>query len=271
MRPILVGFCTALLLNPCASAQSPVSHVVAPAPAAKLEIRPVPPELTRRFEPLYAALKPSARDWIDLQAKIEAQRPRPNLNALRAAIRQRFPLLFPPAGFRQPGAASLQQSDSDIDAVVFVVLAQTAQSVQANIEADAQQIQALTQDINALRQALEQLNQDMAALQKSARRDSPCNTPSCRSLPSTLAFLNKSSANLRHSTHFQAPARLTLAQLQALVNQMESALSTVGDDAQLANVDLQNTLQKQSQTLQLISDTEKTMHDTAMSIIANLK
>ncbi|HME57334.1 MAG TPA: hypothetical protein VKF63_03285 [Terracidiphilus sp.] len=261
MRPIFFGCFTALLLSLAAGGQSPASHAITPAPAAKIEIRPIPPELLQRYEPLHAALKPSARAWVEQQARIEAQRPNHDLNALRAAIRQRFPGSFSaPASLRQGG---------DIDAVVFVVLVQTSQNVQANIEADAEQIQALMQDINALRQALEQLNQDMAALPKSARRDSLCNTPSCRSLPSTLAFLNKSSTNLRHPTHFQAPASLTLAQLQVLVNQMESALSTVGDDSQLANVDLQN-LQQQQQTLQMLSDIEKLLNDTAMSVIRHL-
>lgn len=37
----------------------------------------------------------------------------------------------------------------------------------------------------------------------------------------------------------------------------EHGLNTIGDDAQLANVDLQNVLQKQQQTLQMISNISK--------------
>jgi hypothetical protein len=44
-------------------------------------------------------------------------------------------------------------------------------------------------------------------------------------------------------------------------------LNSVGDDAQLANVDLQNILQKQQQTLQMMSNISKMMHDTAMAVI----
>jgi hypothetical protein len=44
-------------------------------------------------------------------------------------------------------------------------------------------------------------------------------------------------------------------------------LNTVGDDAQLTYVDLQNMLQKQQQTLQMLSNISKMLHDTAMSII----
>lgn len=43
------------------------------------------------------------------------------------------------------------------------------------------------------------------------------------------------------------------------------------NDAQLANIDLQNVLQKQQKTLQTISNVMKTFHDTAKSIIRNLR
>jgi hypothetical protein len=51
---------------------------------------------------------------------------------------------------------------------------------------------------------------------------------------------------------------------------IEDKLETVGDDAQLANVDLQNILQKQQQTLQMLSTISKLLHDTAMSVIRKI-
>lgn len=54
------------------------------------------------------------------------------------------------------------------------------------------------------------------------------------------------------------------------VTQLEQALATAGDDAQLADVDLQNTLQKQQQTLQMLSNVSRMMNDTAMGIIRNI-
>lgn len=47
-------------------------------------------------------------------------------------------------------------------------------------------------------------------------------------------------------------------------------LQTIGDDAQLANTDLQNALQKQQQTLQTISNVSKMLHDTAMGVIRKI-
>ena len=56
----------------------------------------------------------------------------------------------------------------------------------------------------------------------------------------------------------------------ALVKKWEEKLSSVGDDAQLANIDLQNALQKQQQTLQTMSNVSKMLHDTAMSVIRKI-
>lgn len=51
---------------------------------------------------------------------------------------------------------------------------------------------------------------------------------------------------------------------------MEDKLNAAGDDAQLANVDLQNVLQKQQQTLQMMSNMSKMLHDTAMATIRKI-
>ena len=62
----------------------------------------------------------------------------------------------------------------------------------------------------------------------------------------------------------------TKAELQAYQEEVEDNLNTVGEDAQMANLDLQNALQKQQQTLQMMSNISKMLHDTAMSIIRKI-
>jgi hypothetical protein len=62
----------------------------------------------------------------------------------------------------------------------------------------------------------------------------------------------------------------TKGQLEAYIEGLEEQLSSVGDDAQLANVDLQNMLQKQQQTLLMMSNISKMLHDTAMAIIRKM-
>ena len=46
---------------------------------------------------------------------------------------------------------------------------------------------------------------------------------------------------------------------------------SVGDDAQLANIDLQNALQKQSQYVQMLSNISRQTGDSASAIIRNIK
>ena len=56
----------------------------------------------------------------------------------------------------------------------------------------------------------------------------------------------------------------------ATIQSLEQELQTVGDDAQLANIDLQNSLQRQQQTLQTMSNVSKMLHDTAMAIVRKI-
>jgi hypothetical protein len=62
----------------------------------------------------------------------------------------------------------------------------------------------------------------------------------------------------------------TKEELDTHIQNLEETLNSVGDDAQLANVDLQNMLQKQQQTLQMMSNIAKMLHDTAMAVIRKI-
>jgi methyl-accepting chemotaxis protein len=57
---------------------------------------------------------------------------------------------------------------------------------------------------------------------------------------------------------------------EAAIADWEKQLDSIGDDAQLANVDLQNILQKQQQTLQMMSNISKMLHDTAQAVIRKM-
>ena len=58
--------------------------------------------------------------------------------------------------------------------------------------------------------------------------------------------------------------------LDVAIDQLEKELQQIGDDDQLANIDLQNALQKQQQTVQLLSALSKTLHDVAMGVIRKI-
>ena len=44
-----------------------------------------------------------------------------------------------------------------------------------------------------------------------------------------------------------------------------------GNDAQLANIDMQNMLQKKQQFMQMLSQISKMLHDTAMAVIRKME
>jgi hypothetical protein len=51
---------------------------------------------------------------------------------------------------------------------------------------------------------------------------------------------------------------------------LETPLAGLDRDAQLANVDLQNALQKQQQTLQMMSNISKMLADTAQAVVRKI-
>jgi len=62
----------------------------------------------------------------------------------------------------------------------------------------------------------------------------------------------------------------SIALLENEIARWNDRLATMGDDAQLANIDLQNALQKQQQTLQMMSNISKMLHDSAMAVIRKM-
>lgn len=65
--------------------------------------------------------------------------------------------------------------------------------------------------------------------------------------------------------------RILMADVELSIRQLEEELQSVGEDAQLMNLDLQNVIQAQQQTMQTLSNVSKALHDAAMAIIRNIK
>lgn len=89
----------------------------------------------------------------------------------------------------------------------------------------------------------------------------------------TRADIEEQAAKVQRYNEMKSRVRSQIEQSRAQQREasqivtMEAVQSTIGDDAQLANIDLQNQLQKQQQTLQTMSNVSKMLHDTAMAII----
>ena len=92
-------------------------------------------------------------------------------------------------------------------------------------------------------------------------------TEDLRSYAEKVKFFNEAKKQVRDELH---RAREALGEADSHIESLEDKLNSVGDDAQLANVDLQNIVQKQQQTLQMMSNISKQMHDTALSLIRKI-
>lgn len=55
------------------------------------------------------------------------------------------------------------------------------------------------------------------------------------------------------------------------LRELEDLLQEIGHDAQLANLDLQNALQRHQQAMQMISNLSRLLHESAMAVIRNMR
>jgi hypothetical protein len=61
-----------------------------------------------------------------------------------------------------------------------------------------------------------------------------------------------------------------ITEVKAQAVRLEDSIHSIADEAQLSAIDLQNMLQKQSQTLEMMSNISKMLHDTAMAVIKKI-
>jgi len=63
----------------------------------------------------------------------------------------------------------------------------------------------------------------------------------------------------------------SIKDLAAEIALWDEKMKEMGDDMQLANIDMQNLLQKQQQTVQMLSAIAKVLHDTAIGVIRKMQ
>ncbi len=81
---------------------------------------------------------------------------------------------------------------------------------------------------------------------------------------------NDKSGNLKSSFKQNAANTNVKKDVEAYLARLEEKKGTIGDDAQVANLELQQFVQKQQQVLQLMSNLYKLFHETAMAIIRKI-
>jgi hypothetical protein len=114
------------------------------------------------------------------------------------------------------------------------------------------------------------LTRKIAALETSTRR-----SPSQKQVKQLNDLMGTyhgilSTPNMKPETALGVLSKIVPPSPGQPTTQIGQAISSVGDDAQLANIDLPNVLQKQQQMIQMMSNISKVLHDTAMAVIRKI-
>ena len=147
---------------------------------------------------------------------------------------------------------------TDIAAIMFNVLKRTY------LPPDGE-LTALAEKARHYNDIQEQLREELADLRSKAEELGPEDRLKVRRSTAVPAFQRG-----RPGLLVRRSKRLTREQIQDHIKSVEERLATVGDDAQLANIDLQNALQRQQQLLQTMSNVSRMLHDTSMAVARNL-
>jgi hypothetical protein len=253
-------------------------------------IREMPPQMETRFAASKAVLQPPARAWIEQQARIEGQKPAPDLAAMEAAIRARF-------GNRQAGAAvshatagaapargavpvsgTFQQmgglGEGDIAEIVFLVMMQASKDA----ENDLRQIMAEAKAIAAAKQKLRELinpaGREFAAAAASNGKtpaSAPCNIPACRALADGAMRLSTMTAQTRHPLRYSVPGQMSYAQAQQELDKMKQDLDSMSELGETESLKLQMAMDRRSKAIEMLSNVMKKMDATSSAIVQNLK
>jgi DNA repair exonuclease SbcCD ATPase subunit len=261
MRTIQLAISVLLIgMAGIAAAQAPrqSGESKAPATQAPAAIRPIPPEMSRHFQAIYPKLQPSAKAWIDQQARMEAYRSSLDVAELNAAVRTRF------------ANSNSNLSDMDIDAVVAIVMFELAQSDEKDLQNMMNQMQAANSQKQEIREFMDEIKRDELQNAKQNQR-ALCASALCKALPARLATLRAAAGKLPRPVNLPPPEPHTYGDLARIGAGLQNALDSTNEMSDELQIRLQMLMQRRTQALETISNIMKTTNDTSNAIIANLK
>jgi len=145
----------------------------------------------------------------------------------------------------------------DINAIVYEVLKESYLDTTEDLKHYAEKVKYYNRAKKRIREYADRMRDDLKEMHNASN-----------SLHKKLKKVEKSTKRLRRDWKHHLSV---VSDFENYIQEYEEKLSTIGDDAQLANIDLQNSVQKLTQTMQMMSTISKQMHDTAMGIIRNIK
>ncbi|HUJ31462.1 MAG TPA: hypothetical protein VLY23_09290 [Candidatus Acidoferrum sp.] len=276
------AFSAIAVRNLAAQERPAVQHLETP-----LEVRPIPAELVSRNAKVQPLLQPSVKSWVETQARIELQRPSPDLAALEAAIRARFasaPAAAPhpaPAMGSAGKAAQMASSPTsmspgagipsgaDIEELAFIVLMQATNDQDQDLQQIMNEVQAQTKAKQFLRQQMQAVNTDVAA-SAGQKPNAPCNTPACQDLARQASEITRVTSQTKKSVRLSGSA-ITYGELKGIQADLQGSLDSMNEMSEMTSMRLQMAMDRRSKFIEILSNILKKMSDTESSIISNLK
>lgn len=274
---------------PAQSATSPTLQQASgqPSPRIPMEVQPLPQAASQRLDSLFPRLQPSVRAWIQEQTRRQLSLSAADPESLRSAARIRFtpppkspaaPTLNTPGARMaagKPGPSPATQlglssvpatlSETDIDALVQIVLTQCAKDSEADLKDLLNEMQRRQKQKSDMRALMEELRKERAAL---GAPDAPCASPNCRALEGRFrALTSQLPAQARPSLQ---PIK-TVGDLAGMEGKLKGALDTMSDLSEEQSLRLQQAMDRRSKLLSTLSNLMKKQSTTSDSILANLK
>ena len=254
-------------------------------------IRETPPEMEARYAATKTALQPSARIWIEQQARIEGQKPDPDVAAVEAAVRARFgnSQMSAAASRPTPEAASATRAaagsstpqpigglgQGDISEMVFLVLMQASKDADSDLKQIMAEVKAEAAAKQKLRDLMSQAGKEVAANAASNNNKNlaaaPCNTPACRSLAEGAMQLSAMTAQSKHPLRYNVSSQMSNAQARQTLDKMKQDLDSMNEMGETESLRLQMAMDRRSKFLDTISNVMKKMDATSSSVVQNLK
>jgi hypothetical protein len=241
-----------------ASAQQ---HQDASAVAPQLKPREIPPEMARRIEAIQSALQPSAKEWVQQQAKLESQKQSPDAPAIEAAVYNRFPALNTRGG---PAKAS------DINSLVAIVIMQSANDAEKDLRDTLAQMQSINIAKQKLRDLLSQVQSEVKS-NPTPVGSTLCQTALCKSLNAQLNQISVATTNLEKPVRILLPSKPTYSDLKVVQSQLQSNLDSMNEMSEMTSLRLQMAMDRRSKFVEALSNIMKKIDDTQSNILQNIK
>jgi hypothetical protein len=259
---LALASCVSIAATTRAKSSVTQQHSEAASAQAQTKIPEVPAEMAKRIGALQSAMQPSAKAWVEQQAHVELQKPTsPDAPSIEAAVYNRFPALNTRGSAVKAG---------DINALVAIVMMQTLNDSEKDLQNMMSQMQTITDAKQKLRDLLTQTQLEIKSNETTDAKET-CQTALCKSLPATVGEISSATANLQKPVRIFIPAKPTFADLRTLPGQLQSNLDSLNDISQAQQMKLQMLMDQRSKLIETMSNLMKTMADTNSAIIQNIK